>query len=169
MKKMIQRYLPDKKAFRKTSKLGPLHKFTHDVHIWHLNRRSVSGGVAVGLFCAYLPMPLETVVAAALAIILRVNLPISVALVWISNPLTWIPLYGAGYIVGAYLLNIPPVNYEDMTVTWLLEQAAPLWLGCLILGSLLAALGYIITRMLWRWLSIRSWQRRRARLKDDIS
>jgi uncharacterized protein (DUF2062 family) len=167
MKKLIQRYVPGKKVFDETSNLGPLHKFTHDPYIWHLNRRSVSGGVAVGLFCAYLPMPMETLVAAALAIILRVNLPISVALVWISNPLTWIPMYGAGYMVGAHLLNIPPVSYEDMTIAWLLDQALPLWLGSIILGALLSAVGYIITRILWRWLSIRSWKRRRARLKGD--
>ena len=114
MKKLIRRYVPDKQVIHEASHLRPLQKYLHNVHLWHLNRRSVSGAVAVGLFCAYLPMPMETLVAAALAIVLRVNLPISVALVWLSNPLTWVPMYGAGYLVGAWLLNIPAISSEDL-------------------------------------------------------
>ena len=166
MKKLIRRYVPDKQVIHETPHLRPLHKFLHNVYLWHLNRRSVSGAVAVGLFCAYLPMPMETLVAAFLAIILRVNLPISVALVWISNPLTWIPMYGTGYLVGAKILGIPPVSFDEMTMVWLLEQAVPLWLGSIILGSLLALAGYVLTRIVWRWLCIRSWQRRKRRLKQ---
>ena len=164
---MIRRYVPDKQAIHKTSHLRPLQRYLHNIHLWHLNRRTVSGAVAVGLFCAYLPMPMETLVAAALAIVLRVNLPISIALVWISNPLTWVPMYGAGYLVGAWLMNIPAVGFDEMTIGWLLEQAAPLWIGCIILGSLLAFVGYVLTRIIWRWLCIRSWQRRKQRLKSD--
>ena len=166
MKKLIRRYVPDKQAIHETSHLRPLHRYLHNVYLWHLNRRSVSGAVAIGLFSAYLPMPMETLVAAFLAIILRVNLPISVALVWISNPLTWVPMYGAGYLVGARILNIPPVSFDQMTMVWLLEQALPLWLGCIILGSLLALVGYVVTRMMWRWLSLRNWQRRKRRFKE---
>ena len=167
MKKLIRRYVPDKQALHEASHLRPLQKYLHNVYLWHLNRRSVSGAVAVGLFCAYLPMPMEMLLAAFLAIVLRVNLPISVALVWASNPLTWLPMYGAGYLVGAWIMDIPPISYDEMTMGWLLEQALPLWLGSIILGSLLAMVGYIVTRILWRWFSIRSWQRRKKRLRKN--
>jgi len=162
---MIRRYVPDRKAMHGSSHLQPLQKYLHNVYLWHLNRRTVSGAVAVGLFCAYLPMPMESLVAAFLAIILRVNLPISVALVWISNPVTWIPMYGAGYLIGARILNTPMISIDEMTMSWLLDQAVPLWLGCIILGCLLASIGYVTTRLVWRWMSVRSWRRRKARLR----
>lgn len=162
-RKLIKRYLPDRKSFHETSQLRPFKRFLHHPCLWHLNRRTVSGAVAIGLFCAYLPMPMEMLVAAALSIILKVNLPISVTLVWISNPVTWVPMYGAGYLLGAKILGMEAVKFDDMTMTWLMSQVVPLWLGSLILGSLLALAGYLITRGLWRLYTIQHWQKRRNR------
>jgi uncharacterized protein (DUF2062 family) len=136
----------------------------HHPCLWHLNRRTVSGAVAIGLFCAYLPMPLEMLVAALMAIVFRVNLPISAALVWVSNPATWVPMYGAGYLLGARILGHEIVPFEEMTMSWLMQQVVPLWLGCLILGGLLALLGFFLTRALWRFYAIQSWHRRRRRI-----
>ncbi|MFW6343056.1 MAG: DUF2062 domain-containing protein, partial [Halothiobacillaceae bacterium] len=71
-----------------------------DGNLWHLNRRSVSGGVAVGLFSAFVPIPFQMVLAAGLAILLRVNLPLSVVLVWITNPITIVPLLWVANRIG---------------------------------------------------------------------
>lgn len=162
-KKFIKRYMPHHDTFHETQQLRPLKPYLKHPCLWHLNRRTVSGAVAIGLFCAYLPMPMEMLVAAMMAILMRVNLPISVALVWISNPLTWIPLYGAGYLLGARILGMEPIPIEDMTMSWLMSQFAPLWLGSVILGSLLALLGFLLTRAAWRLYAVRNWQRRRFR------
>ncbi len=96
-----------------------------------------------------------------LAIIFKVNLPISVTLVWLSNPVTWIPLYGAGYLLGARILGREIVSFDEMTMSWLMSQVIPLWLGSLILGSLLSLTGYLATRALWRLHIVRSWEKRK--------
>ena len=162
-KKLIKRFIPHRDKFSETSQLKALRPYLHHPCLWHLNRRTVSGAVAIGLFCAYLPMPMEMLVAAMMAILFRVNLPISISLVWISNPLTWIPMYGAGYILGAWILGLEPVHFDQMTMSWLMSQFIPLWLGCLIIGSTLAMSGYMLTRTAWRLYAVRSWQRRRFR------
>jgi len=56
--------------------------------------------MAVGLFCAFVPLPIQMLLAAAAAIIFRVNLPISVGLVWITNPVTIPPMFYFCYKVG---------------------------------------------------------------------
>ncbi|MCK5360538.1 MAG: DUF2062 domain-containing protein, partial [Gammaproteobacteria bacterium] len=85
-RKFIKRYLPDRKSIHETSQLRHFRPYLHHPCLWHLNRRTVSGAVAIGLFCACLPMPMEMLIAAMMAILFKVNLPISVTLVWVSNP-----------------------------------------------------------------------------------
>ncbi|MGB1541119.1 MAG: DUF2062 domain-containing protein, partial [Cycloclasticus sp.] len=73
---------------------GPL---IHNQNVWHLNRRSFAGAISVGLFIAFIPLPAQMLIAAAAAIALHVNLPVAVATVWVSNPITMPPLFYAAY------------------------------------------------------------------------
>ena len=97
--------MPDHQTIKEHKHLKIFGKLLHDGNLWHLNRRSVSGAFAVGLFCAFVPIPSQMILAAAIAIIIRVNLPISVALVWISNPITMPPIFYAAYKFGAYVMG----------------------------------------------------------------
>jgi uncharacterized protein (DUF2062 family) len=162
-RRFIRRLLPEHRRFRDHSQLKIFGRLLHDPNLWHLNRHSVAGAFAVGLFCAMLPMPFESVVAALGAIAFRVNLPISVVLVWVSNPLTWIPLYGTGYLLGAWILGLPAVPLEHVTLGYLLRQAVPLWVGSVALGAVLSALGYLTIQALWRFHVGRNWKLRTLR------
>lgn len=164
-KRFIRRFLPEHRRIREHRHLQIFGRLLHDPNLWHLNRHSVAGAFAVGLFCAMLPMPFETVVAALGAIVLRVNLPVSVLLVWISNPLTWVPLYGTGYLLGAWMLGIPAVPLEHVTLGYLLRQAVPLWVGSVTLGIVFSALGYATIQALWRFHVGRNWRIRRLRAR----
>lgn len=162
-KRFIKKYMPDQNKIRNHRHLSWLGKHLHSANLWHLNRRSVSGAFGVGLFCAFLPIPFEMVAAAIGAILFRANLPISVALVWISNPLTWVPIFGSSYLLGAHLLGLPAVSLDEITASWLFAQFVPLWLGCLLIGTSLALTSVILVRLLWRVNVQRMWARRANR------
>jgi len=161
-RKLIKRWMPDSQSIREHKHLRLFGNRLHDQNLWHLNRHSVSGAMAVGLFCAYLPVPFEMVIAAFGAILFRVNLPISVALVWVSNPVTWVPMYGPAYLLGAWLLGMESVAFGHLTVEVLLKQLVPLWVGCLLFGVAFASLGYVTMQLLWRWKVGHDWKHRRA-------
>ena len=76
-----------------------------EAYLFHLSRRSVSLGVMVGLFWAFTPIPFQMLPAAITAWIIRANLPLSVALVWISNPVTVPPLLLIAYGIGSWILT----------------------------------------------------------------
>ena len=78
---LIKRYSPDHEKIRNHKHVKVFGKLLHDPNLWHLNRRSVSGAFGVGLFWAMIPMPFQMIAAAATAIGLRTNLPLSVVLV----------------------------------------------------------------------------------------
>ncbi|HSG90689.1 MAG TPA: DUF2062 domain-containing protein [Pseudomonadales bacterium] len=135
--------------------------------LWHLNRRSVSTAFAVGLFLGFFPVPGQMVIAAAAALWLRCNLPLSVALVWISNPVTIPPLFFFAYKLGAWVLQVPPeVTHLPLSWDWLLARAeaiwAPLLVGSLICGLVAALIGFTTVHVLWRWHVVQRWERRRA-------
>ena len=99
--KGLKRHLPDASTLRRKlhhqiggAERDPnvLRRWVRDTiaqpMVWHLNRRSVAGGVAVGLFVSWVPLPMQMLLAAVLAAVLRVHVPVSVVMVWFTNPLT---------------------------------------------------------------------------------
>ena len=173
-KRFIRRYLPDHLKMRDHPHLQRFGARLHDGNLWHLNRRSVSGAVAIGLFCALLPLPFQMLIAAGFAIWWRVNLPISVTLVWITNPFTMPPVWYATYRLGAWMLGLPPrnVNFE-LSLEYLLvgmhDVWKPLLLGSLVTGVVLAAVGFALVRLLWRGYVVRHRRATVQRIKDRLS
>ncbi len=166
-KEFIKRLTPDSEKLRTHKHLRIFGKLLHDPGLWHINRRSVAMAFAIGLFWAMIPMPFQMVAAAASAIVLRVNLPISVALVWLTNPLTMPPIFYATYRIGAFLLGTPPVaNSAEFSLEYLEHSLsiiwAPLLLGSIVTGLVLGALGYVALRLLWRQNTLKRWQTRCA-------
>lgn len=136
-------------------------------NLWHLNRRSASGAFAVGLFVAFMPLPAHMLIAASLAILLRVNLPISVALVWLTNPVTMGPVMYASYRMGNVLLQHPPQPFHfEWTLEWLQASFTtilpPVLVGSVFFGTISAVLGYITVRTLWRSSIRKAWHKRQS-------
>jgi uncharacterized protein (DUF2062 family) len=174
-KRLIKRFLPKHEKVREHKHLQFFGKLLHDPNLFHLNRHSASGGFAVGLFFAYIPLPLQMVMAAAAAILFRVNLPISVALVWVTNPITIPPMFYFAYWIGTKILGTPPrtdnfqLNWEWIQQGGLNDIFAPLILGSLICATVSAVAGYCLILWIWRWRAIERWKLRRLRRKSKRS
>lgn len=164
-RKLIKRYAPNYEHVRKSRCLRLFGTLLHDPNLWHLNRRSVSGAVAVGLFWAIIPIPLQMVAAAATAILLRVNLPISVALVWISNPLTIPPIFYFCYVIGTWLMGKPDTHGEfEFSLQWIQASLGqiwqPLYLGSFLVGTILAVTGFFGMRTFWHLYVMHKYRKR---------
>lgn len=174
MRKHIRHYLPDHEAIHTKAWLRPFANTLLHPRLWHLNRHSAAGAVAVGLFCGLIPGPFQMVTAAVLCIVLRVNLPLALATTLYSNPLTIVPLYLAAYALGARITGddatafvLPPeyagVGFLDWLMSllpWVMALGKPLAIGLMILGTILALAGYFVVRTAWRIWLIRAWRRR---------
>ena len=168
-KKFIKRYMPDHKKIRNNKQLNKVFgTLLHDPNLLHLNRRSVSMAFFVGLFMAFMPLPTQMVMAAAVAILVRCNLPISVGLVWITNPVTMPPIFYFAYKVGTWILGSPEHEFTiDLSWEWLGTELAAIWepflLGCAISGLFFGTLGYILIRVIWRLHIISTIKERRIK------
>lgn len=160
-RKLIKRYLPDPDSIKDNKFLGVFGKFIHDPQLWHLTRYSASHAVLVGIFCAFIPVPFQMLIAAGGAILFRANIALSVALVWITNPITMPFIFGFAYFVGLWTLGKETnVNGFEISWEWLIANGGPFLWGCLICGIVCAALGYLGMRLFWRLHILSAWQSR---------
>ena len=163
----LRRKLPKKHEIQNQPSLSMFRGFWKRPELWAMNRISLAKGVSIGLFCAFLPMPFEMVVAAFLAIMLGGNLLFASALVWISNPLTWIPIYTPCYLLGAKILQLDPIHINEFTSLSNLLQLgyhyAALWTGCLIFGIVISFSTYFIISFAWRRQVKSEWDERRQK------
>ena len=153
-KRVIRKFLPHPDVIIHNRWIRLLGPRLQDPSLWHINRRSASLAVALGTFCAFIPIPFQMLIAAASAVMIRVNILIAVPVVWISNPLTMPPMFYFCYLVGVELLGLEPEPFSfELSFQWLMEGLAAVWqpflLGCLTVG-LAAALGsFLLVRILW--------------------
>jgi hypothetical protein len=174
-RKYFRKYLPDHAAIHGNKYLRVFRPLLKQPNLWHLNRHSVAGGVAAGLFGGLIPGPLQMLTAAILAIIFRVNLPVAVVTTLYTNPFTWGPLILTAYAIGSWVapgggvpmaslnFNWNSQNWIDFLPAfwiWLLSLGETFLIGNLILASSLAVLGYLAVQLAWR-LHIRAYLRRR--------
>ncbi len=158
--------MPDHESIKKNKALSVFGELLHDANLWHLNRRSARGAFAVGLFFAFIPVPFQMVLAAALAIPLRVNLPLSVALVWITNPLTMPPIFYVAYRVGSFVLDEPYRHFTfEPTWEWVVNSLSTIGpsflLGCVVCGLIFGAIGFFGINYLWRYSVAQAWKKRK--------
>ncbi len=169
----IKRLLPTPGKLRQIKSLQLLGDWIYEPNLWHINRGSSSRAFAVGLFVAFIPLPTQMVFAAMLSIVVRCNLPLAVALCWITNPVTMGPMFWFAYKVGALVLGMPP-QAEQFAISWewlssgLLAIWQPFLLGCLICGFFFASLGFFTINLLWRWQVVQRWEARRDRRRQAL-
>ncbi|MBN8431733.1 DUF2062 domain-containing protein [Microbulbifer salipaludis] len=173
-KSVIRRWLPTPEQVRANNGLKILGTLLHDPNLFHLNRHSVSVAFAVGIFTAFLPLPGQMLIAALLALWFRCNLPLSMALVWISNPVTMPAIFYSTYKLGAWLLGTPPMPFKiELSWEWLTEEVGRIWLplfsGSLIAGIFFAAVAYFVMQAIWRWQVVKRWKARLAQRKTQLS
>ncbi len=161
---VMHRFIPDPEVIKRHKSLQFLGEKLHDPNLWHLNRKSISMAFAIGLFFAWVPTPTQMAFAAAAAIYFRSNLPISVALVWVTNPLTMPPLFYFAYQVGLSVMNQPTQIDSEFSLDSVLSGLGDVWqpflLGCFIMGVISATIGYFGMKGFWAYHVRKKWTTR---------
>ena len=171
MKDRLRKLIPSRDKMREISALEPVAHLFNRPELWHFNRRGVSGAAFIGLFSAFIPVPSQMLLAAIIAIIARVNLPISVALVWITNPITIPPIIYGSYRVGAWVLGIDVAEVQvELSLDWVLANfmaiGKPLFIGSVICGLVAGSIGFTASHFMWRNWVMHQWRKRR-RLRGE--
>ena len=187
----MKRWLPTRESLEGNRWLRWLGPSLFHPRLWHVSRRGIALGMAIGVFFGFLIPIAQIPFSAAVAVALRANVPTAVASTLVTNPITFGPVYFAAWKVGGFLLaddsTPPPVLSGDMAVApeavgtgsvsgWQRAlngmQAAgkPLVLGLALFACTFGALSYVVVTLVWRarvLLSRRSRRRAAARGHSD--
>ncbi|MCC5795566.1 MAG: DUF2062 domain-containing protein [Chromatiales bacterium] len=146
--------------------LRPWRERLARTRVFAVNRRSVSGGLWLGVFFGCQPVPVQTLLAVGSSLAARVNPAVAALAVWVSNPLTYAPLLYAEFWIGSRLLGREPGSAAislGSLGTLALEFWVALLLGSVVLGALLASSAWLVLNLAWRLSTLFSYRRRLQR------
>ena len=154
--------LPTREKIFESRLFKPFARWFDDEHFWAFERESIARAVAIGLFCGMMPTPTQFAFAFLFAYLARVHLPVALFSTLYTNPLTLVPLYILAYEIGFWLLHgsekhadlvMPQFGSEQFWHDfgrWAAAFGTPLAVGVLLMGSILAVLGYFVVQFFWR-------------------
>ncbi|QMW23955.1 DUF2062 domain-containing protein [Sandaracinobacteroides saxicola] len=165
--------VPSREVLLANRWMRPFAKHLSDPRIWQWNRRSVARGAALGMFITIaVPLPIQILLAALLAVFVRANVPVAALCAFLSNPFTTPAILAGAYWVGNLALaveNRMPVpllpqsgSWMERALEWVAQASLPIAIGLLIMATVLASVSYVAVHLAWRVRIGRKWARRRA-------
>ena len=159
VREILKKYSPK----RESVNLGWLNKHLTDPELWKWNKRTIAKAFAIGLFCAFLPMPAHTLLAAILAVVFSANILLSMFMVWVNNPITMVPIYYFTYKLGASIIGIEVDLGFEFSVGYLMNNVGAtiiaLWVGGLIVSTIAAILGYTTIILIYKYKALKRFKR----------
>lgn len=153
MIKWLKKKLPSRREIKQYRGLGIFGRVLHRKGLWRFDHHSLAIALAIGLFWAWMPMPFQMIPAACCAILFGANLPLSLAGVWLSNPITMPAMLFFCYKLGDLILG-SRIIHSDGSLAWYFHHMHVIWkpllLGCLIMGVLSAMIGFFTIQLLWK-------------------
>lgn len=167
--------MPERDEMARNKWLRPIaHRFLRS-ELWRFTRRSVPRGVALGLFAAFIIPVGQIFLAAFLALPARANVPVSAIITFVTNPFTvpfWLVVANK---VGRFVLKVDPSTFGSAQaalqeswwgqVGWWVQTAGVTAFGFVVLSVVTAAIGYLLSSFLWRFVVARKWDKRPWRRK----
>jgi uncharacterized protein (DUF2062 family) len=176
MKKLFRRWTPSPERLQNHPRLKFfLARATHP-RMWHLTRRGVAQGAAIGAAICVIPLPIQVLLAGFVAFTLKANVPTAVAATFLSNPLTALLIWGGAWKIGLMILGQAPANmtwpdfsfsnldreYFEAVFNWLITNGQPLLVGMPVAALILSSGCYLLVMLGWRIMVCRQWRLRRA-------
>ncbi len=131
-----------------------------DKALWKPTRESIARAWLIGFPITMVPfLPFQSLIAAAIALFFRANLLLVIALQFLSTPLTAPVQLPACYFVGEVVRGraIGEAWHEIMTAprhAFTGDALFSLYLGAVVLGLLIGALGYVAIHGTWKDLPL---------------
>ncbi|MDM7942561.1 MAG: DUF2062 domain-containing protein [Hydrogenophaga sp.] len=130
MKNRLKTWLPKPETLQSNRWLRWMGPVLNHPRLWHFSRKGIALGLALGIFFGLLIPVAQIPFAAALAVVLRANVPMAVASTLVTNPVTFGPVYYGAYRLGkAVLGQEAPTDREIESQLQTVQESPPVAQG----------------------------------------
>jgi len=155
MKSTLKKYSPK----RENINLGWLNRHLTDPELWKWNKKSIAKAFAIGLFCAFLPVPIHMLLAGILSVAFSANIMLSLLIVWVNNPITIVPIIYFTYKLGASIIGVEIDTEFEFSFGYLMANfwsaTLALWIGGLITSIVASTLGYFSIISIYKYKALK--------------
>ena len=148
---MIRKFLKKTQSNAKIKEFIKKYKIPREY--LSINRKSISKGVLIGIFWAFIPMPMQMLAVLAITPFIKFNVPIAITMVWLSNPITMPFMYYMEYQTGNFLLGNESLNNIEMSLDWFSNNwdkiITPLYVGTIPYSIGISGVVYFLINKLW--------------------
>lgn len=181
----LRRWMPTKESVANNRWLRWMGPSLLHPRLWHLSRRGVALGAAIGVFFAFITPVAQIPLSAGFCMLLRANVPVAVVSTLVNTPPTFVPVYYAAWKVGSWMLgdstpatgaprilveaggSVEPLPSAPSSAPWwqrwqdaVAKAGKPLLLGALTFSVVFSLLAYTLVSAGWH-LRVRLKRRRR--------
>ena len=180
----FRKHLPTPDQLQRSRWLKWLGPTLFQPRLWHVSRRGLAAGMAVGMFFGLLVPIAQVPLSAAAAVVLRANVPAAIASTLVTNPVTFGPIYYGAWRLGSLVLGNPepvhgahgasePPKMPHHASThewwawfkgWVTGVGKPLVVGLALLACLLGVVTYYVVSLFWV-IRVRRKRRQRQRAR----
>lgn len=156
VKRIFHKYAPQEHHLKDTL----LHKLVgeriFDPNLWKPTKNGILWAVTLGIVVAFSPFwGAQMVIVGLLAVLFKFNIPISLLMVWISNPLTVFFIYPFEIKLGMIVLgddrgfpNTIPSLEALVSLLW--SFIVPLCIGSAITSITMGVVAYILVQIMFK-------------------
>ena len=140
--------------------------------------KAIARGLAIGVFAGFFPLfGLQIIIGVLLAALLGGNKFAAVVGTWISNPLTYVPIFAFNLKIGKLLLSwhelsLKEIDFQSLSNVMELGSALvfTLFIGCFTVGLVFSFCTYFLAlRIILKWRKSRHFKYRRRSRKSTIA
>jgi len=148
---MVRKLFKKKQTSNKIKELIKKYKIPQEY--LSTNRKAIAKGTLIGLFWAFIPMPMQMAAVMAITPFIKFNLPIAFTMVWLSNPLTMPLMYYIEYQTGNLILGRSGLENIELSLEWFSNNwdaiIVPLYVGTIPYSVGVSLLAYYLINQLW--------------------
>lgn len=147
----IKSKLKEYKNVKDNKLLSYFGKHIKHSSLFSFNKRSMSKGVAIGVFFAFITPIAQIPLSIIFSILFRANIPASILATFINTPFTFPFVYFSAWYVGNIMLGMTPDSNSfvfpnsEMLSSWIIEMGKPLFYGTLLFATFFSTFFYFLT------------------------